>query len=98
MTAIPLDVKLDDTQIESKDLPNDDLVMGPPSYTEKESRRGTCGRKRSLLRSVRLKMDIFMLPLLCFMNICAYLDKANIGVANTAGLSSDLGLSTSQYQ
>jgi hypothetical protein len=43
-------------------------------------------------------MDVFMLPLLCFMNICSYLDKANIGVANTAGMSADLGLSTQQYQ
>jgi hypothetical protein len=39
-----------------------------------------------------------MLPILCFMNICAFLDKANIGNANTAGMSKDLGFSTSQYK
>lgn len=55
------------------------------------------GRSK-LTRPVRFRMDVFMLPLLCFMNVCSYLDKANIGVANTAGMSADLGLSTQQYQ
>ncbi|WVR09355.1 hypothetical protein IAU60_006421 [Kwoniella sp. DSM 27419] len=56
-----------------------------PSYTPEESKR------------VRRKMDIYILPVLCFMNICAYLDKANIGNANVAGMSKDLGLSKPQY-
>nr|XP_019001250.1 uncharacterized protein I203_05955 [Kwoniella mangroviensis CBS 8507]OCF64711.1 hypothetical protein I203_05955 [Kwoniella mangroviensis CBS 8507] len=47
---------------------------------------------------VRRKMDIYILPVLCFMNICAFLDKANIGNANTAGMSADLGITKKQYK
>ncbi|KAK6909229.1 hypothetical protein I203_103246 [Kwoniella mangroviensis CBS 8507] len=48
-------------------------------------------------KRVRRKMDIYILPVLCFMNICAFLDKANIGNANTAGMSADLGITKKQY-
>ncbi|KAH8085831.1 major facilitator superfamily domain-containing protein [Filobasidium floriforme] len=54
-------------------------------WTEEESRR------------VRFKMDICILPLLCFLMICSFLDKSNIGNANTAGMSADLGLTNDQY-
>lgn len=46
---------------------------------------------------VRLKMDIWVLPVLCIMNLVAYLDKANIGNAKVAGLTKDLGLTGGQY-
>ncbi|WWC95061.1 hypothetical protein V866_001913 [Kwoniella sp. B9012] len=60
-------------------------VDNGPSYTPKEAKR------------VRRKMDMYILPVLCFMNICAFLDKANIGNANTAGMSADLGITKKQY-
>ncbi|WVW86487.1 hypothetical protein I302_108535 [Kwoniella bestiolae CBS 10118] len=56
-----------------------------PSYTHEESMK------------VRRKMDMYILPVLCFMNVCAFLDKANIGNANTAGMSADLGITKKQY-
>ncbi|WWC92015.1 uncharacterized protein L201_006969 [Kwoniella dendrophila CBS 6074] len=63
---------------------NDQIDEGP-SYTPEESRK------------VRRKMDVYILPVLCFMNICAFLDKANIGNGNTAGMSKDLGITKQQY-
>lgn len=48
-------------------------------------------------KRVRRKIDIILLPVLCFLNLCSFLDKANIGNANTAGMSKDLGLSTKEY-
>jgi hypothetical protein len=50
------------------------------------------------LTIVRRKMDAYMLPILCLMNICAYLDKSNIGNANTAGMSKSLDISHQQYK
>ncbi|RXK35094.1 hypothetical protein M231_07646 [Tremella mesenterica] len=78
-----LDEKLPELFVE--DATKDPALMGPPSYTPKEESK------------VRLKMDLILLPVLCLMNLCSFLDKANIGNANTAGLSKSLHLTTAQY-
>jgi hypothetical protein len=62
-----------------------DIVDNGPSYTEQESKR------------VRLKLDAILLPVLCFLNLCSFLDKANIGNADVAGMSKDLKFSTAQF-
>ena len=35
--------------------------------------------------------------MLCFLNLCSFLDKSNIGNANVAGMSKDLKFSTAQF-
>ncbi|KAL7006247.1 hypothetical protein EMMF5_004133 [Cystobasidiomycetes sp. EMM_F5] len=54
-------------------------------FTEEESRR------------VGRKMDINLMALLLGLQISFYLDKSNIGNANTAGMSVALGLTSAQY-
>ena len=56
-----------------------------PSYTPAEERK------------VRWRMDLILLPVLCFLNLCSFLDKTNIGNANVAGMSKDLGFSQKQF-
>jgi hypothetical protein len=84
----PLDEKHQDISHLESDNKGDndrDIVDVGPSYTEKESKR------------VRRKLDLILLPVLCFLNLCSFLDKSNIGNANVAGMSKDLKFSTSQY-
>ena len=49
------------------------------------------------VRKIRRKIDWRVLPLLTFLYLISYVDRGNIGNANVAGLSEDLGLSGSQY-
>ncbi|KAJ9106919.1 hypothetical protein QFC20_003928 [Naganishia adeliensis] len=50
--------------------------------------------EKALLR----RIDIKILPLVTALYLLSFLDRTNIGQANVAGLSTDLGLSSSQYQ
>lgn len=43
------------------------------------------------------KLDMALIPWLTILYLLAFLDRANIGNAKIAGLSHDLGLSTSQF-
>ncbi|KAH3663955.1 hypothetical protein OGAPHI_004669 [Ogataea philodendri] len=43
------------------------------------------------------KMDMVILPVVAWVYLIAYLDRSNIGNAQSAGLSESLGLSSSQY-
>jgi hypothetical protein len=43
------------------------------------------------------KCDIFLIPLFTISFMSAYLDRSNIGNAQTAGLLTDLNMSTQQY-
>ncbi|OAP59382.1 hypothetical protein AYL99_06680 [Fonsecaea erecta] len=45
-----------------------------------------------------LKIDVIVLGYVSGAYLLAYMDRGNIGNANTAGMSKDLGLSDSQYQ
>ncbi|KAG0649405.1 putative transporter [Hyphodiscus hymeniophilus] len=45
-----------------------------------------------------LKLDIIVLGYVSGAYLLAYMDRGNIGNANTAGMSKDLGISDSQYQ
>ncbi|KAK3699611.1 hypothetical protein LTR37_016347 [Vermiconidia calcicola] len=56
-----------------------------PSYDDKETKR--------TLR----KCDVRLLPVLVLLYILSFLDRSNIGNANIAGLSEDLGLVGNQY-
>ncbi|KAK9450218.1 major facilitator superfamily domain-containing protein [Limtongia smithiae] len=43
------------------------------------------------------KLDLRLISLLAAVYLCSFLDRSNIGNAKTAGMSTDLGLSSSQY-
>ncbi|KAL2441459.1 putative transporter [Exophiala dermatitidis] len=43
------------------------------------------------------KVDLSLLPMLWLMCVMAYVDRNNIGNANAAGMSEDIGLSDNQY-
>lgn len=43
------------------------------------------------------KMDIFLIPLMCLLYFLSNLDKSNIGNAEVAGLSEDIGLKGTEY-
>jgi hypothetical protein len=49
--------------------------------------------ERKLVR----KIDLCLLPMLWIMNLLSWMDRANLGNANIAGLTSDLRLSSSQF-
>ncbi|KAM0792928.1 hypothetical protein ACM66B_002687 [Microbotryomycetes sp. NB124-2] len=48
-------------------------------------------------RRVVKKLDAGLMPMVCLLFLFSFLDRSNIGNANTAGLSKDLGLTPSQY-
>jgi MFS family permease len=67
------------------DVPHDpDLLLGPIERAKIE-------------RKLLWKLDIKLIPWLCILYLLAFLDRANIGNAKIAGLSSDLGLTTTQF-
>lgn len=43
------------------------------------------------------KIDLFLLPNIWIMYLLSYMDRTNIGNAKVAGMSDDLGLTSSQY-
>lgn len=45
-----------------------------------------------------LKLDIIVLGYVSGAYLLAYMDRGNIGNANTAGMSADLGIDDNQYQ
>ncbi|GAA6003365.1 hypothetical protein JCM10207_000296 [Rhodosporidiobolus poonsookiae] len=49
-------------------------------------------------RKIVRKLDFRLLPLLWVLFMLSFLDRSNIGNANTAGMSKDLGMSNDQYQ
>lgn len=49
------------------------------------------------VRRIRRKIDLRVLPLLTFLYLISFVDRGNIGNAQVAGMSEDLGLSGSQY-
>ncbi|VUC20478.1 unnamed protein product [Clonostachys rosea] len=55
------------------------------SFTEKQRKK------------VLWKLDVRLVPMLAFLYLIAYLDRANIGNAKIEGLVEDLGLSGTQY-
>ncbi|GAA5872477.1 hypothetical protein JCM8547_006926 [Rhodosporidiobolus lusitaniae] len=54
----------------------------------------TAEEERTLVR----KLDWNVMPLLWALFMLSFLDRSNIGNANTAGMSKDLGMSDDQYQ
>ncbi|ORY90816.1 major facilitator superfamily domain-containing protein [Leucosporidium creatinivorum] len=48
--------------------------------------------------AIRRKTDRHLMPLLWALFMLSFLDRSNIGNAQTAGMGADLGLSSSQYQ
>lgn len=53
--------------------------------------------QRALERSILLKLDLRVLPVLALLFLFSFLDRTNIGNANSLGLSRNIGLSTHQY-
>ncbi|KAI1273961.1 major facilitator superfamily domain-containing protein [Xylaria sp. FL0933] len=52
----------------------------------------------ALERRVVRKIDLHLIPLVTSLYLVAFLDRSNIGNAQLAGMSKDLGLSDDQYQ
>lgn len=48
-------------------------------------------------KQILKKMDTFLIPLMCLLYFLSNLDKSNIGNAEVAGLSKDLGLKGKEY-
>ncbi|KAK4444206.1 MFS general substrate transporter [Podospora aff. communis PSN243] len=65
--------------------PSEESAQGEPTWTPEAERR--------LVR----KIDLSLLPMLWLMNLLSWMDRANLGNANIAGLTSDLKLSSSQF-
>ncbi|CCE62648.1 hypothetical protein TPHA_0C05000 [Tetrapisispora phaffii CBS 4417] len=51
-----------------------------------------------LSKKTRLKMDLRILIMVCWIYICNYLDRTNIASARLGGLEEDLNLTSTQYQ
>ncbi|BGP18866.1 hypothetical protein JCM10213v2_006946 [Rhodosporidiobolus nylandii] len=75
----------------------------PPAVDKQEEQRPssptsqltwTAEEERTLVR----KLDWHLMPLLWVLFMLSFLDRSNIGNANTAGMSKDLGISSDQYQ
>lgn len=49
-------------------------------------------------RRVRRKLDRVVVPLTFALYLCAFLDRSNIGNAETAGMGEDLGFDDAHYQ
>lgn len=45
-------------------------------------------------KALLLKLDIWLAPLMTLVFLCSYLDRSNIGNAATAGMTSDLGMTS----
>ncbi|KAG0671969.1 High-affinity nicotinic acid transporter [Maudiozyma exigua] len=48
-------------------------------------------------KQILKKMDMFLIPLMCLLYFLSNLDKSNIGNAEVAGLSEDIGLKGKEY-
>ncbi|KAK4214814.1 major facilitator superfamily domain-containing protein [Rhypophila decipiens] len=53
--------------------------------------------KAEIDRKLLWKLDLKLLPWLCFLYLLAFLDRTNIGNAKIAGLGKELGLTTASY-
>jgi len=53
---------------------------------------------KEIEKRVVRKLDMTLVPLVVIMYLLAFLDRSNIGNANVAGMSKDLGFSDAQYQ
>ena len=46
---------------------------------------------------MRLKIDLWLVPWLCFLYLLSFLDRTNIGNARLAGIEEDLGMEGRDY-
>ncbi|KAF2871917.1 major facilitator superfamily domain-containing protein [Massariosphaeria phaeospora] len=51
----------------------------------------------ALEKTTLRKVDLYQIPMLWIMCVMAYVDRSNIGNANAAGMSDDIGLSDNNY-
>ncbi|KAK6369286.1 hypothetical protein LTS17_009626 [Exophiala oligosperma] len=49
-------------------------------------------------RRVNRKLDIYLLPIICFIYLLGYLDRANVGNARVAGFTKDIKLTDWEYK
>ncbi|WYZ36026.1 hypothetical protein EsH8_X_000673 [Colletotrichum jinshuiense] len=54
-------------------------------------------RQRQLTKTLLLKVDTRVLPLLALLFLCSFLDRTSVGNAKIIGLEEDLGISNTQY-
>ncbi|KAK0751833.1 major facilitator superfamily domain-containing protein [Schizothecium vesticola] len=67
-----------------------DLLADPDAHLSLEE-------KEEVDRKLVRKLDLMLIPWLCFLYLLAFLDRTNIGNAKLAGLGPDLGLTTASY-
>jgi len=58
-----------------------------------DENRWTPAFERRLVR----KIDLYLMPAIWLMNVMSWMDRANLGNANIAGLTTDLKLSSNQF-
>ena len=75
-------------------------VLIDDSNNEKKLNQGVLEIEYSLEEEKKLvmKLDLRVVSLVSGLYLLSFLDRGNIGNANTAGMSKDLGMSDSQYQ
>ncbi|KAK0641807.1 pantothenate transporter liz1 [Cercophora newfieldiana] len=68
-----------------KALPTVEVLGEPPQWTPEFEKK--------LVR----KIDLYLMPMIWLMNVMSWMDRANLGNANIAGLTADLKLSSTQF-
>ncbi|KAJ5698922.1 major facilitator superfamily domain-containing protein [Penicillium macrosclerotiorum] len=86
-SSIPAGLKEGENSVHVEDIPSlsDDEQAFLSNFTDEQRKK------------VMWKLDIRLIPMLAFLYLMAYLDRANIGNAKIEGLMEDLSLSGEQY-
>ncbi|KIX07473.1 uncharacterized protein Z518_02126 [Rhinocladiella mackenziei CBS 650.93] len=64
---------------------------------EKQNEFSDDSVEREREKKLLLKIDLHLIPILCLLLLCAFLDRINIGNARIQGLEADLGMSGNDY-
>ncbi|KAF9512796.1 hypothetical protein BS47DRAFT_1297248 [Hydnum rufescens UP504] len=73
-------------------------LTGDDGYDASETVALTGGYTRQEERVLTRKLDLHILPIIFLLYAVAFLDRSNIGNAYTAGMKTELRISSSQYQ
>lgn len=77
--------------------PKPDIKEMEEAKASSLNRVGDEVRESKLTRSILLKLDTRILPMLALLFLCSFLDRTNVGNAKIYGLEKDLNISDHQY-
>ncbi|TPX10276.1 uncharacterized protein E0L32_008681 [Thyridium curvatum] len=75
----------------------DNISIDIPGLPDDPDSGLTVAEKAALDRKLLWKLDLMLLPWLCFLYLICFLDRTNIGNAKIAHLTKDVHMSTTQY-